>query len=68
MCFLDRLETANRQIASQELEGQDGGHLYLSQSEILLLFEHHYTNMLGLFVVQNICLAAQPKLTLASLP
>ncbi|XP_067221161.1 angiomotin-like protein 1 isoform X2 [Chanodichthys erythropterus] len=27
----DRLETASRQIASQELEGQDGGHLYLTQ-------------------------------------
>ncbi|XP_051718063.1 angiomotin-like protein 1 isoform X1 [Ctenopharyngodon idella] len=27
----DRLDTANRQIASQELEGQDDGHLYLSQ-------------------------------------
>ncbi|KAL1259986.1 hypothetical protein QQF64_007813 [Cirrhinus molitorella] len=27
----DRLETANQQLASQELKGQDDGHLYLSQ-------------------------------------
>ncbi|XP_016145703.1 angiomotin-like protein 1 isoform X2 [Sinocyclocheilus grahami] len=27
----DRLETANQQLASQEMKGQDDGHLYLSQ-------------------------------------
>ncbi|XP_042610351.1 angiomotin-like protein 1 isoform X1 [Cyprinus carpio] len=41
----DRLETANQQLASQETKGQDDGHLYLSQSEILLLIAHH-KNML----------------------
>lgn len=32
-CCPDRLETANRQLASQETDAQEDGRLYLNESE-----------------------------------
>ncbi|MCI4390491.1 hypothetical protein PGIGA_G00123090 [Pangasianodon gigas] len=34
----DRLETANRKLANQDAEGQEDGHVYLSESEVAQVF------------------------------
>lgn len=54
----DRLETANRKLANQDAEGQEDGHVYLSESEFTptdkTLVLHHATNESRALISQKV--------------